>query len=104
MEFAHHPVAEGMTYEQYLGAAAFRQVGGATWNRRLDAVLQILEALMRPDAIYVSGGNALNIVPELARKLTLGDRNAGLRGGFGLWRTADISARRGNCPCASRGN
>lgn len=85
IEFAHHPLAEGKTYEQCLGAAAFRQAGTNTWNRRLDETLKLLERVMRPDKVYVSGGNARNIRPDLAKKLIIGDPDAGLRGGFGLW-------------------
>lgn len=86
MELAHHPMRNNKTYEDYLGDAAFKRVGKKRWNKRLGQALQLIDLLLRPDRIYLGGGNARHVTLELAPHVIIGSNNAGIEGGAALWR------------------
>ncbi|HEY9279611.1 MAG TPA: ROK family protein [Eoetvoesiella sp.] len=87
MELSQHPIYDGKTYDEYLGAEAFEQIGAAGWNKRLRKALDLLHILLNPDQIFVGGGNAIKIDLDLSKDVIIGPKEAGLKGGFGLWRT-----------------
>lgn len=86
MELAHHPIADGRSYDQYLGDAELKRVGKLHWNDRVGHALGLLNILFHPDRILLSGGNAHNIdiaPPPNARILP---DVLGMSGGAALWR------------------
>ena len=89
LELSHHPLRHGRSYNEELGDAARKQIGKATWNKRVRRCFDVLDALMFPDQIYVGGGNARHLVGDLPEKVTLIDQNAGILGGLKLWALDD---------------
>ncbi|WP_225769272.1 ROK family protein [Inquilinus sp. Marseille-Q2685] len=87
LELAHHPLSKsGKTYDEYLGNAAYEKIGKKRWNRRVKRMLEVLEILLHPDRIHLSGGNAKHIDFELPKGVAIASNEAGLEGGAGLWR------------------
>ncbi|MFE0755254.1 ROK family protein [Inquilinus sp. NPDC058860] len=93
LELAHHPLSRGgKTYDEYLGNAAYEKIGKKRWNKRVKRMLEVLEILLHPDRIHISGGNAKRIDFELPKGVTIASNDAGIEGGAGLWR--EPAARR----------
>ncbi|WP_395679957.1 ROK family protein [Inquilinus sp.] len=89
LELAHHPLAKGgKTYDEYLGNIAYEKIGKKRWNKRVKRMLEVLEILLHPDRVKISGGNAKHIDFELPRGVTIASNDAGIEGGAGLWREA----------------
>ncbi len=86
LELAHHPLHKNKTYDEYLGNAAFEKAGKKRWNKRVKRMLEVLDILMHPDRVHISGGNAKHIDFELPKGVVLASNEAGLEGGAGLWR------------------
>ena len=89
LELAHHPFRKGETYEEQLGNAARKRVGGRRWNRRLQKAIGLLRALVHFDHLYIGGGNARKVRVRLDPDTTLIANEAGIRGGLALWQTAE---------------
>lgn len=92
LELAHHPVADGKTYDQYLGTAALEQIGTDAWNQRLLRVLNLLEILLHPDHIVLTGGNVRLIDTPLPQSVSISPSDSGLGGGAALWKQVPINA------------
>jgi polyphosphate glucokinase len=86
LELAHHPFRKGETYEEQLGNAARKKVGGRKWNRRLRRAIPYLRALVHFDHLYIGGGNARKIRFKPDPDTTIFSSEAGIRGGIALWR------------------
>ena len=86
MELAHHPIGRGVTYEQYLGDEALHKVGKKRWNQRLRKALTLIDVLLRPDRIFLGGGNVREVEGNLPPHVIKGSNAAGLSGGAALWR------------------
>jgi polyphosphate glucokinase len=85
LELAHHPLADGETYNEYLGDAALKDIGKKKWNKRVVKAVAVVDALVLPDAILIGGGNAKHVTADLGPKVRLIDNSAGLLGGIKLW-------------------
>jgi len=85
LELGQHPVWKSKTYDQYLGAAAFKKKGHVRWNRRVKRMLVIVRTLLNFDHLYLGGGNAAKIDFELPADVTIVSNEAGITGGFRLW-------------------
>jgi polyphosphate glucokinase len=88
MELAHHPVHKGMTYDEYLGEAARKEVGRKRWNRRAQRAVELVDMLFNPDRIYIGGGNSARIDFKLDKHVSIGSNDAGLEGGAAVWKSA----------------
>jgi polyphosphate glucokinase len=86
MELAHHPIADGQTYDTYLGDAALKAIGHSQWNNRLGHALGLVNTLLRPDGIILTGGNARHIDMSLPANASIVSDGAGIAGGAALWR------------------
>lgn len=86
MELAHHPIAGGLTYDQYLGDAALKTTGRSNWNDRLGHALGLLNILFHPDRVILTGGNARSVDIALPPNASIVPDVAGLSGGAALWR------------------
>ena len=86
LELAHHPFRHGETYEQQLGNAARKEVGGGRWNKRVKKAIDTVRRLTHFDHLYVGGGNAkkLDFTPD--PDVTIVSNEAGMKGGIALWR------------------
>jgi polyphosphate glucokinase len=86
LELAHHPLAHGKTYEEYLGNRALKKIGKKKWNKRVRRALEQIQPIFNPDRIYLGGGNAKHLQGELPHNVTITENVAGLLGGVKLWR------------------
>jgi polyphosphate glucokinase len=86
LEFAHHPIAKGKTYEQYLGDEALKKIGRKRWNRRIERAIGHLRRLVTFDRLYIGGGNARLIRFTPDRDVRVVSNRAGILGGIALWR------------------
>ncbi len=86
LELAHHPFRCKKTYEDYVGNAAYEEVGKKKWNKRVRRVLEQVQPIWNPHTIYLGGGNAKHLKGELPRNVKVCENIAGLLGGVALWR------------------
>lgn len=85
LELSQHPIHKGKTYDQFIGAMAFKQVGPKRWNRRLQRVLACVTTLVGFDTLAIGGGNAKHVALELTPNIRLVSNEAGITGGVKLW-------------------
>jgi polyphosphate glucokinase len=85
LELSQHPIHKGKTYDQFIGAAAFKEVGRKRWNRRLRRALACITTLVGFDTLYIGGGNAKQVDLDLAPNIRLVSNAAGITGGVRLW-------------------
>ena len=85
LELSQHPIHKGKTYDQFIGVAAFKEVGRKRWNRRLRRVLACITTLVGFDTLYIGGGNAKQVDLDLAPNIRLVSNEAGITGGVRLW-------------------
>lgn len=86
LELAHHPLRGKKTYEDYVGNAAYEDVGKKKWNKRVRKVLDQVQPIFNPHRIYLGGGNAKHLHGELPKNVKVCENVAGLLGGVALWR------------------
>lgn len=86
MELAHHPVHDNLTYDEYLGVAAFEQHGKKHWNHHVKRVTELLYVLLHYDHLYLGGGNSKHVAFDLPENVSIASNDAGLTGGAALWR------------------
>jgi len=86
LEIAHHPFRHGETYDEQLGNAARKEIGGVRWNRRVKKAIGNLRRLTNFDHLYVGGGNSKKIDFTLDPDVTVVSNEAGMKGGVALWR------------------
>ena len=87
MEFAQYPVRGKATFNQYLGAAALKEIGEKRWNRRVARTIDTFRTLFNFDVLYIGGGNARKVTIELPPDVRLVSNRMGLTGGIRLWDT-----------------
>jgi len=85
LELAHHPFQNEKTYEEWVGAAAYKDVGKNKWNKRVAQVIDQILPIWNPRHIYIGGGNAKHVKLPLPANVTLVSNVAGLLGGIALW-------------------
>ena len=85
LELSQHPVHKGKTYDQFIGVAAYKDVGRVRWNRRLQRVLANVTTLVGFDTLYIGGGNAKQVNIALPSNVHLVANQAGITGGVRLW-------------------
>jgi polyphosphate glucokinase len=93
LELAHHPLAEGETYNEHLGDAARRRVGDDVWNGRVRFAIETLATLLNFDRLWIGGGNARHLTIDLPAEACLVGDDGGLLGGVRLWAQPQPSPR-----------
>jgi polyphosphate glucokinase len=88
LELSQHPIHKGKTYDQFIGVAAYKDVGRKHWNRRLRRVLTCITTLVGFDTLYIGGGNAKEIDLDLPPNIHPVSNEAGITGGVRLWDSA----------------
>lgn len=86
MELAHHPIHDDLTYDEYLGVAAFEKHGKHHWNHHVEKAVKLLYVLLHYDRLYLGGGNSKNVDFKLPDNVIIASNDAGLTGGAKLWR------------------
>ncbi len=61
LEIAHHPFRHGESYDEQLGNATRKVVGGARWNKRVKRAIGNMRRLTSFDHLFIGGGNAKKI-------------------------------------------
>jgi polyphosphate glucokinase len=85
LELGHHPLRDGMTYEDLIRDSELKRLGPARWTDRVLEAIGQIELLFNYDTLHLGGGNARNvqsILPANVRVFTLAEA---LRGALKLW-------------------
>jgi polyphosphate glucokinase len=90
MEIAHHPIAKGLTYDEYIGEKALEDLGEKKWNKRMQKVFKVLKTVFNYDYLYIGGGNARKIKFKLDNNMKLITNEDGIKGGSRLWQAKKI--------------
>ena len=85
MEFAHFPVRNKTEFNDYVGNAALKKIGAKKWGHRVHKTIRLFHDLMRYDHLYIGGGNATKLTPDLIGDAKLVPNELGLSGGIRLW-------------------
>ena len=87
MELAHLPYKKGRTFEDYVGAAGLKRLGGRKWRRTVSEVGAQLSSLLEADYVVLGGGNARKL-KHLPKNARLGSNEFAFLGGFRVWHHA----------------
>ncbi len=87
MELAHLPYKKGRTFEDYVGAAGLKRLGGRKWRRAVKDVVAQLSSLLEADYVVLGGGNARKL-KRLPKNARLGSNDFAFLGGFRVWHQA----------------
>ncbi|MBI1346009.1 ROK family protein [bacterium] len=86
LELAHHPFAEGKTYEEWLGNKSLESLGETAWKDWLDRAVAQMRHTFNFDVLYLGGGNSRLLDSEtMPNDVRIVDNIAGLLGGIALW-------------------
>jgi polyphosphate glucokinase len=86
LELAHHPLRDGLTYEEYISDAVLSQIGARRWLARVRQVVAQVVPIWNPRVLYLGGGNARLITGPVPPGVRVVQNVAGLLGGIALWR------------------
>jgi len=85
LELALMPFQGHGTFQDQLGNGARRRIGNERWSRRVLDAVEMFDALLHIDRLYVGGGNAKKLTVDLGHRAELVDNAAGILGGIKLW-------------------
>lgn len=85
LEMSQHPARKKMTYDEYIGDAARREIGPQRWNKRVRRVIAVMKTVVGYDRLYLGGGNAQHLAPPLPQDIRIVSNEAGVTGGVRLW-------------------
>jgi polyphosphate glucokinase len=85
LELGHHPLAEGRSYEEWIGQAAREELGHAAWNRWVKRAVDTILPIWNPEVLYLGGGNAKHVDVDLPDEVRIVPNVAGILGGIRLW-------------------
>ncbi|WP_028045039.1 ROK family protein [Cellulomonas sp. URHE0023] len=89
LELSHAPVRWGTSYDVYIGQVERARLGDGLWSRRVRRVVEGLRPVFWWDRLYLGGGNARQVTPQVLERL--GDdvvvvpNQAGIVGGVRAW-------------------
>ncbi len=89
LELGHHPLAEGRTYEEWIGEAARLQLGDEVWKGWVRRAIDTILPIWNPETLFIGGGNARLIDFELPSGVRVVENVAGILGGIRLWEDED---------------
>jgi polyphosphate glucokinase len=85
LELALMPFHGRGTFQDHLGNDTRRRIGNRRWSNRVLEAVEMFEALLHFDRLYVGGGNAKKLTVDLGHRAELVDNAAGILGGIKLW-------------------
>jgi hypothetical protein len=108
LELALMPFRGRGTFQDRLGNRTRRRIGNRRWSKRVLAAVEMFDALLHVDRLYVGGGNAKKLTVDLGHRVELVDNAAGILGGIKLWELDEPlgvvdSKRKGLSPHRRRG-
>jgi polyphosphate glucokinase len=86
LELGQHHAADDYNYDQYIGHAAYVELGLDAWNERAKRVLSAVQALTNVDHLYIGGGNSRRLTFDLPPWASVVPPATGISGGARLWR------------------
>jgi polyphosphate glucokinase len=85
LELALMPFHGKGTFQDHLGNRTRRRIGNRRWSERVLEAVEMFDALLHFDRLYVGGGNAKKLTVDLGHRAELVDNTAGILGGIKLW-------------------
>jgi polyphosphate glucokinase len=85
LELALMPFNGRGTFQDQLGNGTRRRIGNERWSRRVLEAVEMFDALLHIDRLYVGGGNAKKLTVDLGHRVEIIDNAAGILGGIKLW-------------------
>jgi polyphosphate glucokinase len=85
LELSTHPIHKKYTYDTYVGNEVLLKIGKKRWNKRVQRVIEAVQALTHYDHLYIGGGNSKHVTGDLPDTITLVSNEAGIDGGAALW-------------------
>ena len=85
LELALMPFHGRGTFQDHLGNRTRRKIGNRRWSDRVREAVEMFDALLHFDRLYVGGGNAKKLKLELGPRVVIVDNTAGIVGGIKLW-------------------
>jgi polyphosphate glucokinase len=85
LELALMPFQGGSTFQDQLGNRTRLRIGNRRWSKRVLDAVEMFEALLHFDRLYVGGRNAKKLKVHLGHRVELVDNSAGILGGIKLW-------------------
>lgn len=85
LELGQHYACNDQNYDQYVGHAAYLELGLEAWNARAERAIMAVHALTNSDRIYLGGGNSRRISFALPEWATIVQPSSGVAGGARLW-------------------
>ena len=85
LEFGHHPLREGQTYEDLVRDSELKRIGPVEWTARVVNAIEQLEPIFNYDTLHLGGGNARHIQAELPENVRFFALTEALRGALKLW-------------------
>jgi polyphosphate glucokinase len=90
LELALMPFHGKGTFQDHLGNRTRRRIGSRRWSQRVREAVEMFDALLHFDRLYVGGGNAKKLEVDLGHRVTIVDNSAGIVGGIKLWAIDEI--------------
>ena len=85
LELALMPFRSEGTFQDLLGNSTRRRIGNRRWSKRVLEAVEMFDALLHIDRLYVGGGNAKKLTVDLGHRVQVVDNAAGILGGIKLW-------------------
>ena len=85
LEISHAPVRKGVTYDQWIGDHARREIGDHRWTGRVMRTINGLRPVFQWDRLFLGGGNTKFLVDPMADDVTLVPNIAGIIGCARAW-------------------
>jgi polyphosphate glucokinase len=85
LELGQHYACDDCSYDQYIGHAAYLEIGLEAWNERAQRVINAVHALTNSDRLYLGGGNSRRLTFALPSWATVVAPSSGVAGGARLW-------------------
>ena len=85
LELGQHIAHKDLTYDQFVGNAAMKDVGRKDWQKRVEKAIGQIYTLVEYDTLLIGGGNAKKLDGKLDGNIRIVDNIAGIAGGAKLW-------------------
>jgi polyphosphate glucokinase len=90
LELALMPFQGRGTFQDQLGNKTRRRIGNRRWSKRVLEAVEMFDALLQIDRLYVGGGNAKKLAVDLGHRVQIVDNAAGILGGIKLWELSAV--------------
>jgi polyphosphate glucokinase len=85
LELGHHPLRDGLTYEDLVRDSELKRIGPMEWSQRVLDVLAQLALTFNYDRLHLGGGNVRHLQVELPENVSAFSFEEAMRGAHRLW-------------------